>query len=141
VEKEMRSAQHLLYVSLKYTKTCDVILNLIERWKNTIDRCIELLLNKLKKQKVIKAIPAAPKPKVELLSKVFKKEQAVKNALELYSLFRKIPSLELIREHEFRKNVSLIVINTEKVSIDMEKLKEWQGILEKFINFVRVFIS
>ena len=29
--KEKTSADHLLYVSLKYTKTCDVILNLLAR--------------------------------------------------------------------------------------------------------------
>lgn len=141
VQKEMRSAQHLLYVSLKYTKTCDVMLNLINRWKNTIDFCIELLLNKLKKKKIIKAIPAAPRQKVDLLLKVFKKEDIAKEALILYSFFRVVPSSKLIKEHEFRKNVSLKVINTEEVTINLEKLHEWEDLLEKFINFVRVFTS
>jgi len=141
VQKEMRSAQHLLYVSLKYTKTCDVMLNLINRWKNTIDFCIELLLNKLKKKKIIKAIPVAPRQKVDLLLKVFKKESIAKEALILYSFFRVVPSAKLIKEHEFRKNVCLKVINTEEVSIDLEKLHEWEDLLERFINFVRVFTS
>lgn len=141
VEKEMRAAQHLLYVSLKYTKTCDVMLNLINRWKNTAEFCTELLLNRLKKKKVIKAIPTAPKLKVDLLLKVFKREDIVKEALNLYSFFRKIPSTKLVKEHEFRKNVSLTVINTEEVSIDLEKLHGWEDALEKFINFVRVFVS
>lgn len=141
VQKEMRSAQHLLYVSLKYTKTCDVMLNLINRWKNTIDFCIELLLNKLKKKKIIKAIPVAPRQKVDLLLKVFKKEDIAKEALILYSFFRVVPSAKLIKEHEFRKNVCLKVINTEEVSIDLEKLHEWEDLLERFINFVRVFTS
>ena len=26
------SADHLMYVSMKYTKTCDVMVNLIKRW-------------------------------------------------------------------------------------------------------------
>jgi len=141
VEKEMRAAQHLLYVSLKYTKTCDVMLNLINRWKNTVDICTELLLNRLKKKKVIKAIPIAPKLKVDLLLKVFKREDIAKEALNLYSFFRKIPSAKLVKEHEFRKNVSLTVINTEEVSIDLEKLHGWEDTLEKFINFVRAFVS
>ncbi len=141
VQKEMRSAQHLLYVSLKYTKTCDVMLNLINRWKNTIDFCIELLLNKLKKKKIIKAIPVAPRQKVDLLLKVLKKESIAKEALILYSFFRVVPSAKLIKEHEFRKNVCLKVINTEEVSINLEKLHEWEDLLERFINFVRVFTS
>lgn len=140
-EKEMRAAQHLLYVSLKYTKTCDVMLNLINRWKSTVDFCIELLLNRLKKKKMIKAIPSAPKPKVDLLLKVLKREEIAKNALNLYSFFRRIPSAKLVKEHEFRKNVCLKVINTEEVDINLEKLHEWEDILERFINFVRAFVS
>ena len=49
--KEKISADHLLYVSLKYTKTCDVIINLLLRWKNMIELVIDLLVEKAKKQK------------------------------------------------------------------------------------------
>ena len=44
--KEKTSADHLLYVSLKYTKTCDVILNLIARWKSLIEVSFDAILEK-----------------------------------------------------------------------------------------------
>ena len=47
--KEKISADHLLYVSLKYTKTCDVIINLLHRWKIMIDLGMERLIDKAKK--------------------------------------------------------------------------------------------
>jgi len=46
--QEKISADHLLYVSLKYTKTTDVILNLIARWRSIIDLCIDKILEKAK---------------------------------------------------------------------------------------------
>lgn len=141
IEKEMRSAQHLLYVSLKYTKTCDVILNLIKRWQNVIELSIESLLNKAKKKKIISKIPEAPKLKIDLTAKLFKKEPLVKDILILYSFFRKINTLKQIREHEFRKNVTLRVINGNEIAINMDKLKEWQELLESFIKFVRSSIK
>ena len=49
--KEKISADHLLYVSLKYTKTCDVIINLLLRWKIMIDMGIDMLVDKAKKEK------------------------------------------------------------------------------------------
>ncbi|MEK6844345.1 MAG: hypothetical protein AABX83_02865, partial [Nanoarchaeota archaeon] len=58
--KEKISADHLLYVSLKYTKTCDVIQNLLLRWANMIELALEILIEKLKKQKKWKAVPDAP---------------------------------------------------------------------------------
>ena len=42
--KEKTSADHLLYVSLKYTKTCDVILNLLARWKSLIELSFDTIL-------------------------------------------------------------------------------------------------
>ena len=142
IDKEMKAAQHLLYVSLKYTKTCDVILNLIHRWQQMIEFAIELMLEKAKKRKIIKEIPAAPKPKIDLALNTFKKESIVVDTINLYSFFRKINSCQHSKEHEFRKNVALRVTADDKEwVIDMEKLKEWQALLENFIKFARVYTA
>ncbi len=141
IMKEKTSADHLLYVSLKYTKTCDVILNLIERWRSMVELCIDALLQKLKKKKIITTLPAAPKMKVLTLKDIFKKEPAIIQTLDLYEFFKKIPQLNKIRESEFRKNVCLKVIDGKEVKINMEKLKEYNEVLERFIKFVREYLS
>lgn len=139
--KEKTSADHLLYVSLKYTKTCDVMLNLIERWKSMLELCLEALIQKAKKKKVIKSIPAAPKMKVELLKGAFKKEPIVLETIQVYEFFKKVPELQKIRENEFRKNVCLRIIDPNKeTKIDMDKLKEYSELLERFIKFVRGYL-
>lgn len=139
--KEKTSADHLLYVSLKYTKTCDVMLNLIERWKSMLELCLEALIQKAKKKKVIKSIPAAPKMKVELLKGAFKKEPIVLETIQVYEFFKKVPELQKIRENEFRKNVCLRIIDPNKeTKIDMDKLKEYSELLEKFIKFIREYL-
>ena len=143
VEKELKSAQHLLYVSLKYTKTCDVILNLMNRWESIINLSMNLILQKLFKKKVIKEIPVAPKMKVDIMTKAFRKRKEVMDALILFTFFRKVPSYSLIREHEFRKNVALVITNNvdgESTRVDMEKLKVWEAIIENFIKFVRSYV-
>jgi hypothetical protein len=142
IEKEMKSAQHLLYVSLKYTKTCDVILNLIHRWQQMIEISIDTMLEKAKKKKLIKEIPAAPIPKIGLALQLFKKEELVVKTINLYSFFRRINNFQQFREHEFRKNVALRVVTEEKeIVIDMDKMKEWQALLENFIKFTRTYIA
>ena len=141
IEKEWNAAQHLLFVSLKYTKTGDVMLNLIQRWQHMIEAANEELLAKAKKKKVLKVIPSTPREKIDTLQKVFKKEQIVIDTLKLYTFFRRISTLELIKEHEFRKNVTLRVIDTQEIAIDMEKLKEWALLLENFKKFVRDYIA
>ena len=141
IDKEMNAAQHLLYVSLKYTKTGDVILNLLQRWKQMVDVAMIKLLTKAKKKKRIKEVPVTPIERLNALQKIFKKEKVVIETLQLYAFFRRIHKLELMKEHEFRKNVTLRVIDKKEIAIDMEKLKEWSIIMEDFIKFVRSYCA
>ena len=137
IEREKKRAEHLLYVSLKYTKTCDVILNLMERWQHMIELCIELMFRHAKKKKKVKKIPTAPKAREEQIMKIFK-DELVQKTVRLHYFFRRVPGLEKMKEHEFRKNVTLRIIDFgREIEINMDKLKEWNELLEEFIKFVR----
>lgn len=139
--KEKTSADHLLYVSLKYTKTCDVILNLIRRWTIMIEDCILALLEQLKKKKKVTSIPAAPRQKIDLIRNNFKKSPEVMKTMEVYEFFKKVDNLRTIRESEFRKDVRLKIYEGEKETIvNLDKLKEYSIILESFISYVRQFL-
>ena len=142
IAKELKSAQHLLYVSLKYTKTCDVIVNLVYRWRQLIIVIIDKMLEKAKKKRMISEIPATPVEKINLVRLLFKKEEIIQSVLNLYEFFRRMPKLEQVREHEFRKNVALKVIESEQViEINLEKLKEWNLLIDDLVNFARHFIG
>ncbi len=136
--KEKISADHLLYVSLKYTKTCDVIINLLLRWKHMIEQGMDLLVEKAKKQKKWKPVPDAPRAKQVQLKKIYADVPDIKNTLELYELFRDIESLEKVRESEFRKGVNLkVTFRGEIVNINLDKLKEYSNLLERFISALK----
>lgn len=136
--KEKISADHLLYVSLKYTKTCDVIINLLLRWRIMIDLGIEKLIEKAKKEKKWKVVSDAPRAKLVQLEKMYEDEPIVKKTFELYAIFRDIEKLEKVRENEFRKGVNLkVTYKGEIVNINLEKLKEYSQILEKFISYLK----
>ena len=136
--KEKISADHLLYVSLKYTKTCDVIINLLSRWKNMIDRGMDRLVEKAKKEKKWKPVPDAPRAKLIQLQKIYEKSPEITQALDLYELFRDIDKLDKIRENEFRKGVNLkVTYKGEQVNINLVQLKDYSDILEKFISYLK----
>ncbi len=133
--QEKISADHLLYVSLKYTKTCDVIVNLLIRWKTMIDRCIDAILARAKKKKKISSISLNPVGKVEQMRKLFKKDKEFLKVLDMYEMFKKIRELKKERIGEFRKNVTLKVFYKGKeININLEQLKIYAEMLEKFIS-------
>jgi hypothetical protein len=139
--QEKISADHLLYVSLKYTKTTDVMLNLIARWRSMIDLAIDKLLEKAKKKKLIKSIPQVPKLKIDKVKEVYKKNPDILETMKLHEFFKRVDSLKKTRENEFRKNVTLKVLNGGKwISIDMDKLKEYSEILERFITALKQIV-
>jgi len=140
--KEKISADHLLYVSLKYTKTCDVILNLLKRWVIMIDHCIQGMLEQLKKRKKIKVIPVAPRQKVELIKEQFKNQKEVMETMAIYEFFKRIDESKAIKECEFRKDVGLKIIDQgAEIKINLDKLKEYSIILERFISYIKQFLS
>jgi hypothetical protein len=142
IMKEKTSADHLLYVSMKYTKTCDVTINLLKRWKIMMEYAFDGLLEKAKSKKLIKTVPTAPKLKIDAIKEIFKNEPIVLAVVKEYDMFRLIDLLKKSKENEFRKGVCLRVIyQGEEVQVNMDKLKEYSEILEKFINYTKLFLA
>ncbi len=139
--QEKISADHLLYVSLKYTKTCDVIINLILRWRGVIDRGIDNILDHAKKKKKISSIPPNPAGKIAEVRKLFKKDKEFQKTLDIYEMFRKIEELKIEKIGEFRKNVTLkVMYRGKEVNINLDQLKEYAERLEKFISSAKQFL-
>ena len=139
--KEKISADHLLYVSLKYTKTCDVIFNLLLRLRKMINTSIDALLRHAKDKKKIKEIPENNVKKIEEIKNIFKRDKNFKEVLEFYEMLRKIESLRNERIGEFRKNVCLkISYKGEIIEVNLEKLKQYAEMLEKFISTTKQFL-
>jgi hypothetical protein len=140
--KEKTSADHLLYVSLKYTKTCDVILNLLARWKSLIEISFDAILDKKVEDGKIPAMPTNPKQRIEFMKKYFAKIDVIQNVIPLYIFFKRIPDLKKNKSGEFRKNVNLKIIETSKTTeINMEKLGEYYEIVEQFIIEVKKILA
>jgi hypothetical protein len=139
--QEKISADHLLYVSLKYTKTCDVIMNLILRWRKMIETGIDGILERAKKKKKISSIPLNPVGKIEAVTKLFKKDKDFLEVIDMYKMFKKIEELRKERIGEFRKNVTLKVFyKGEEININLEQLKIYADKLEKFISTTKQFL-
>ncbi len=141
IQEKIR-ADHLLYVSLKYTKTCDVIVNLILRWRRMIETSINEILKHSKEKGKIKEIPSSPIGRIEEIKRLFKKNKEFLKVIEFYEMARKIEDLRKERSGEFRKNVTLkLFYRGEEVSINLDKLKEYAEMLERFISETRQFLS
>ncbi len=103
-----------------------------------IEMGMENLVDKAKKNKKWKPVPDAPRAKLLQLKKIYANDEIVFSTLTLYELFRDVEQLEKLRESEFRKGVNLKVnYKGEVVNINLDKLKEYSELLEKFISYLK----
>lgn len=139
--QEKISADHLLYVSLKYTKTCDVIMNLLLRWRKMMETCNDRVLKKAQKEGLISSIPDNAIGKIKEIKGIFKDNKEFLKAMDLFMMLRKLEDLKTERIGEFRKNVALkIQFRGEEVNVNLEKLKEYAELMENFVNSTKEFL-
>ncbi len=140
--QEKISADHLLYVSLKYTKTCDVIMNLLLRWRKMIEMCILYILRDAKKKGKIKEVSDNAIGRINDIKVLLKKDKNALNTIDFFMMLRKLETLDTERIGEFRKNVTLkVIFRGEEININLEKLKEYAEMLENFVDMTKKLLG
>ncbi|MBI2508401.1 hypothetical protein HYV89_05630 [Candidatus Woesearchaeota archaeon] len=128
--EELKRADHLIYVSLKYTRTVDVIVSVIARLMSAQQMTIDAMLEWLEKKKKLKKVDFSKpyKIKVDLVRDKMKKDETVIKLLDFYDYLTKIMKAGHIKKEEFRKNVRLIAQDKNGNVMDeigIEVLKEY----------------
>ena len=140
--QEKISADHLLYVSLKYTRTVDVFKNIIERYINSYDQCMLSLLKKAHEQKKVASIPDRPLEMAALVKTVYKDYPAVFEAMEEYLLLRKINKAEYTKAREFRRHVTMTaMVDGEMMDLTIDRMHEMYDKLKNFIQVVEELLN
>jgi hypothetical protein len=136
-KEELKRVDHLIYVSLKYTRTCDVIHNVIERLISSFDFVIDALLKKAQDEKKIMVIPNAPKLKCELLEQLYDGDEKVIAAVKEYLFFRVLSRSEYGRESEYRRHVAMVLeIEGKTYKIDIDIVTEYYKRAKENIEYI-----
>lgn len=138
---ELKRADHLIYVSLKYTRTVDVLRSVIERLINSCDFLINGYLNLLVEDEKIYEIPSAPGAKAALMKKQYKDDEDVVTHITFYLFLRKLLRAKFTRSSEFRRHVTMTstIIDVETDNETIVKI-EIDDVLE-FYNKIKDFLD
>lgn len=122
--EEMKRADHLLYVSLKYTRTVDVLKSLIDRLANAIDAIINHLLDYALEEKMISEKPDNLGLRGGLVKKTFK-DPIIDEMVDFSLFLKQLNRVEYKRSKEFRRHVTMTVLtDTGVVNVDIDTIKE-----------------
>ncbi len=137
-KEELKRADHLIYVSLKYTRSVDVIRSIIERLISAFDRVIDGLLERAKENGKIDAIPKSPGLKAEKVRKLHGEIEKCQDYVDFYLTLRQILISKFERVGEFRKNVALVAyVDGEKLEINIETITNYYHHSRKLIEYIQ----
>jgi len=140
-KEELKRVDHLIYVSLKYTRTVDVFLNIIASMIDTYDFLLDALLELALEKKLIEEKPLSPREKGDLIKKTFE-DETIQDNIDLYFLLRKLVKSNPQRENEFRRNVTMTsYVDNRKEIVNIDIATEYYHFLREFVNHVSDMIT
>jgi len=139
LKSELKRADHLFYVSLKYTRTVDVIRSVIKRLINAFDVGIEGILKKKKRRKKTLDIPEQPRKKCEVIKELFPEDKKLIDFIDFYLKLRNIIQAKYDKAHEYRRNVKMIThLGPENdLDVNIDLLLEYYKKTKKFEDYVK----
>lgn len=136
-KQELKRSDHLVYVSLKYTRTIDVMNNILERLVSTFDFAIDGMLDKAKNEGKIKGIVAIPGVKVEKIKELFPEDKAISEYLDFYLLLRKISNAPQRRMWEFRRGVTMsCIVDKQEIEVTIDIITDYYKKVVDFIIYI-----
>jgi hypothetical protein len=140
--EELKRVDHLIYVSLKYTRTVDVFLNAVNRMNDAYEFMFDALLKHAVEHKKIKDIPKTPIEKGNLVLSLYPDDPQFKQNVEMFFLMRKLSkSTGHTKEQEYRRHVTMRTkIDGKEEILDIDNMTERYHMQMDFYGRVRKII-
>lgn len=140
---ELKRVDHLVFVSLKYTRTVDVLLNAASRMIDAYEVMFVALLTKAKEDRKIGDIPDTPIEKGEVLKDLYSHNAQIKNNVDLFFLLRKIKrSKSYEKDEEYRRHVSLrTVIDGREEVLNIDIITKYYAFQKEFFQKVKDILN
>lgn len=140
--EELKRLEHIIYVSLKYTRTVDVIKNALKRMIEMFDLIIEAFLEKAKEEGRIDQFPKSPAFRATRVKELFPEDKILLNYLQFYSFLKTILKLPSSKREEFRRHVTLIVkLENSTAEINIDNLVNCEKYVHSFLRYAGNFIE
>ncbi len=139
-KEELKRVDHLIYVSLKYTRTVDVLKNVLERMINFYEIILVGRLEEAKELRKIDEVPSQPVKRCELLLEIEPNSIRMKEVITHFLRFRKLLRADFDTINEYRRHVAFIAHTDDEGDVEIhidfvtEHYKYMQALHEELIK-------
>ena len=134
--EELKRLEHIIYVSLKYTRTVDVIRNALNRMVSTYDLIIEAFLEKAKEEGKIEVLTKSPALRARNMAKAYEDDEDLQKYLKFYTYLKNILKQQFQKREEFRRHVTMVVqLENSTVEMCIDNLLNCEKFLHAFFDY------
>ena len=134
--EELKRLEHIIYVTLKYTRTVDVLINALHRIVDIYDLIIEAYLQKAKEEGKIDTLAKSPALRGTILAQLYPEDMELSKYLHFYSFVKTILNRPPKKREEFRRHVTLVVeLEKSTAEIDIDNLVNCERFIHKFFQY------
>lgn len=139
--EELKRVDHLVYVSLKYTRTVDMLMNAISRMIDGYDIIIQALILYANETKLTEHSPDSPIEQGNLVKRLFL-QQEIQDNVDLYFLLRKLHRSNPQKEQEFRRGVTMrTFIDGREEIVNIDIITQYYEFQREFFRFVTTMLK
>ncbi|MBW3012277.1 hypothetical protein KY311_03765 [Candidatus Woesearchaeota archaeon] len=134
-KKEMVRVDHLIFVSLKYSRTVDVIKSVIKRLISSYEMAMKGLLESAFEGEKLKQAMHGPKTMRDAVASTYPETAEY---MEFYRFLRELDKAKVnAKLNEFRRHVTLVTsVDEEEHYVKIETVEEYYEKTKKFIDLV-----
>jgi hypothetical protein len=134
--EELKRLEHIIYVSLKYTRTTDVIINALTRLVSVFDLIIEAYLEKAKEEGKMIALPKSPALRGTKLAELYGEDLQMKKYMAFYAFLKMILKSSYNKREEYRRHVTVIVeLDKCTTCVDIDSLINHERFVRHFLTY------
>jgi len=135
LKNELKRVDHILYVSLKYTRTVDVIKHCIDRMISAYDFGIEALIQKVMRRRKTLEMPEQPLKRCELVKELYPNDEELTKFIDFYLLLRTLSKAKYTKREEYRRNVTMIAeLDSGITEVSIDVLMEYEITMKAFVE-------
>jgi len=134
--EELKRLEYIIYVSLKYTRTVDVIVNALNRLVSVYDLIIEAFMEKAKDEGIITALPKSPALRANRFAEMHPDDAELQKYLSFYAFLKTVLKLPHSKRQEYRRHVTLVVeLDKSTAEVDIDNLTNCEKFVYKFFDY------
>lgn len=141
--EELKRADHLLFVSLKYARTVDVIRNTIDRLIDAQELMLSALLELAIERGQLESTPGSPLEKAQKIRALYPDDPKVRALVELHLLLRQISKAEFERFREYRRHVAMSVKlkSGRRLDVTIDLLHDYFSRTKEFFGYTKELLG